>query len=717
MVSIKQLFSILAFAALLATAATAQSVTATIDATQTGQPITRLIFGGFMEPATTGVWSEMLSDRKFFNAITSNPAPATGRGGFGMRGPARRWAPVGGDSVVTMDKKDSYVGEWTPLVQLDATPPRGISQTGIALVGGRAYSGRVVLAGSPGVKVSVSLIWGPEPADRETVTIDKITTAYAKFPFKFTPKVDSSEGRLEIVGTGSGSFHIGAASLMPADNVSGFKAATIKYLKEMGISIARWPGGNFVSAYDWRDGIGDADKRPARRELAWNGMESNDMGIDDFMTFCRLLGAEPYIAINSGFGDAYSAGEEVEYVNGAATTRLGAIRAANGHPEPYGVKIWGVGNEMYGPWQWGHIQITQYPEKHNLIVKAMRKADPTVKIIASGATPEETSWCYVETRQFGTGSGPMPNDGTPLPFPIGSKQDWTGALLKTSADYIDYLGEHFYAYPNLYVDLATEKFANSDEPLELKARRLSNRVQFKFEAWDEYVKAMPNLKSKDIKFSFDEWSPRNRAVGDGPAPVSNPMLNSLTNVLTYHEFFRHSDKVGLAVATGGMGGLANDSHGDAAGFRTEGLVTKVLHDHFAGALPVAVKGNSPQKPIKGVAGIDTSAKPSGSPTFPLDVFAALSADRKTLTVSVVNPTEAEQQCDLNLTGVQAAGAAKLWQITAPAATGAAPAGAGRGGRGGFSGSPATMAEKSLPEAPGKVTLPPASISVYEFPVK
>ena len=117
------------------------------------------------------------------------------------------------------------------------------------------------------------------------------------------------------------------------------------------------------------------------------------------------------------------------------------------------------------------------------------------------------------------------------------------------------------------------------------------------------------------------------------------MLNPLTNALVYHEFFRHSDKVGLGVATGGMGGVASDTYGDAIGLRMEGLVMKVLHDHFAGALPVAVNGNSPQRPAKGTVGIDTSARPSGSPTYPLDVFAALSADRKTLSISVVNPTE------------------------------------------------------------------------------
>jgi alpha-N-arabinofuranosidase len=571
----------------------------------------------------------------------------------------------------------------------------------------------VALAGTAGAKASVSLVWGPNPGDRQTIVVPSLTAGYARVPLKFTAKADTSEGRFEIVGTGTGALRVGAASLMPADNVSGFKAATIRHLEEMGIEIARWPGGNFVSAYDWRDGIGDRDKRPPRRELAWNGMESNDMGIDDFLTFCRLIGAEPYLAVNSGLGDAHSAAEEVEYVNGPATSRLGRQRAANGHPAPYGVKIWGVGNEMYGPWQWGHLSITQYAEKHNLMVKAMRKVDPTIKVIASGATPEEASWCYIENRQFNTFAGRLKQD-LPLPFAFGSREDWTGALLGTSADHIDYLGEHFYGYPNLVIDVAKEQFVESDEPLTLKVRRLSNRVQFKFEAWDEYVKRMPHLKDKDIKFAFDEWSPRNRSLGSGPAPVLHPMMNPLTNALVFHEFFRHSDKVGLAVATGGMGGVASDTFGEAIGLRMEGQVMKVLHDHFAGALPVAVNGNSPQLPAKGVVGIDNSARPSGSPTYPLDVFAALSTDRKTIAISVINPAETAQECDLNLTGVKASGPARVSQLTAPAGAPPPPPAPGMGR---FGGPPVTVSQSTLAEAPRKITVPPTSITVYEFAVR
>ncbi len=697
---------------LLAGAAAAEPVAVTLDATRTGPPVTPLVFGGFMEPATTRVWAEMLVDRKFFNRVTSQKDPSAVTGGFGRRGPQPRWQPIGPEDSVVMDRANAFVGEWSPRIRLDAAVPRGIGQAGLALRAGRAYTGRVALAGSPEARVSVSLVWGPAPGDRQTIPVPGLGAGYATFPLELTAGADTSDGRFEIVGTGSGAFQVGVASLMPADNVSGFKAATIRWLKELGIEIARWPGGNFVSAYDWRDGIGDRDRRPPRRELAWSGLESNDMGIDEFMTFCRLIGATPYLAVNSGLGDAHSAAEEVEYVNGPATSRLGGRRAANGHPAPYGVKIWGVGNEMYGPWQWGHMLITQYAEKHNLMVRAMRQVDPTIEVIASGATPEEASWCYIENRQLGT----FPEReavGEPLPFAFGSSQDWTGALLKTSADHIDYLGEHFYGYPNLFVDAASLQFVESDEPMALKVRRLSNRVQFKFEALEEYLKRYPSLKDKDIKFAFDEWSPRNRGLGDKPAPVNHPMLNPLTNALVYHEFFRHSDKVGLAVATGGMGTLANDSHGEAIGLRLEGLVMKVLHDHFAGALPVAVDGDSPQLPTKGTVGIDNSARPSGSPTYPLDVFAALSADRKRMAVSVVNPTETARECDLSLAGVRAGGPARVFQVTAP--IGAPPPPAVPWGP--FSGPPATTAESTLPEPPRRITVPPASLTVYVFDVK
>jgi len=116
----------------------------------------------------------------------------------------------------------------------------------------------------------------------------------------------------------------------------------------------------------------------------------------------------------------------------------------------------------------------------------------------------------------------------------------------------------------------------------------------------------------------------------------------------------------LGVATGGMNTLAADSYGEAVGYRMEALVIKVLHDRFAVALPVAVTGETPQRAIKGTLWVDLPEHPSGSPTCPLDVFAALSADRRKLAISIVNPTETAQDCDLNVTGVQTGGPARVW---------------------------------------------------------
>ena len=125
----------------LAGTAAASPVAATIDATRTGPPITKLVFGGFMEPATTRVWAEMLSDRKFFNRVTSQPDPAAPTGGFGRRGRQPRWLPVGPDEFVVMDETSAFVGEWSPSVRLDAATPHGISQSGLALRAGRPTRG------------------------------------------------------------------------------------------------------------------------------------------------------------------------------------------------------------------------------------------------------------------------------------------------------------------------------------------------------------------------------------------------------------------------------------------------------------------------------------------------------------------------------------------------------------------------------------------------
>lgn len=143
------------------------------------------------------------------------------------------------------------------------------------------------------------------------------------------------------------------------------------------------------------------------------------------------------------------------------------------------------------------------------------------------------------------------------------------------------------------------------------------------------------------------------------------MVGPLSSALVYHEFFRHSDMVGLTTPTAGFFWVVLDGTGEATGLAAEGLVVKAMRAHFAGTLPVQVSGNSPQQPTGGTPGVDNCTVPTGSPTYPLDVAAALSSDRKTFVLSVVNPTESAQEFALKITGVKLRGPGTLRQIAAP----------------------------------------------------
>lgn len=220
------------------------------------------------------------------------------------------------------------------------------------------------------------------------VPLGALSADYHTFTFSFKAE-KSGPARFEIAGTGTGSFHVGAVSLMPADNLAGWRPEVIAVLKSLHSGVYRFPGGNVVSAFEWRYAIGDPDKRPPVYDPVWRALQPNDIGPDEFMTMCKLLEVEPYITVNAGTGDDWSARELVEYCNGSVTTPMGTLRAANGHPEPYRVKFWGIGNEMWGiSYQYGALKLNQFEYKHNQFARAMKQVDPTIQLIASGAMPD-----------------------------------------------------------------------------------------------------------------------------------------------------------------------------------------------------------------------------------------------------------------------------------------------------------------------------------------
>jgi alpha-L-arabinofuranosidase len=233
-------------------AAQPQRLTVTVDTAKTEAPISKYLYGGFIEHIGPliyrSLWAELLDDRKFYFPISSKDSETAARpqGGPG-RMPLHKWRPVGADQVVSMDRDVAFVGEQSPCIELEASTPHGIRQSGFALVKGKKYTGRVYLRGTAGSSVQISLIWGAGANDRQTIPFTALSDTYKKYPLSFTADADTRDAALEITGTGTGNFHIGTVSLMPADNVQGFRPDTIALIRELHAGMWRLPGGNFLS--------------------------------------------------------------------------------------------------------------------------------------------------------------------------------------------------------------------------------------------------------------------------------------------------------------------------------------------------------------------------------------------------------------------------------------------------------------------------------------
>ncbi|MEO6983083.1 MAG: alpha-N-arabinofuranosidase, partial [Edaphobacter sp.] len=486
-------------------------IVVTIDAGQTGMPVSKYEYGMFIEHIGSlvyrSLWSEMLDDRKFYYPITSKidaqPVHRTNGPGGAM---LRKWRPVGPDEVITMDKDQPFVEDQSPTIALVPTTAHGIQQSGLSLVKDKKYIGHLYLRGDQASKVNVTLIWGGGENSRKIISIAGLAKTYKRFPFTFTAPADTNDATLEIAGTGDGSFHIGTLSLMPADNVEGFRPDTIALLCELHSGFWRLPGGNFLSDWSWYDGLGDRDKRAPMFDYAWNAMQSNDVGMDEFMTLCKLIGTEPYVTVNAGFGDAHSAAEEVEYMNGSVKTRLGAERARNGHPAPYDIKFWDIGNEPYGTWQLGRTDLKYYVLKHNDFARAMRKADPSITLLGSGNMPEPMDLtCEMRAKDIDN-----------MKAVEGTSEDWTGGLLEHSWGNFDGITQHWYAQGGRHFDIAKAKKLPLDAPTDAGydkvdqtpleyARYPANIVHLKAQEWERYQQRFPAMLQKKTFLSIDEY--------------------------------------------------------------------------------------------------------------------------------------------------------------------------------------------------------------------
>ncbi len=293
------------------------------------------------------------------------------------------------------------------------------------------------------------------------------------------------------------------------------RPAVLEALRPLGMTVVRYPGGNFASGYHWRDGVGPREQRPAVHDRAWNAIEPNAFGTDEFVALCRQMQWDPMLTVNLGTGTPEEAGQWVEYCNGAQATREAELRRRNGHAEPHAVKLWCLGNEMDGPWQIGHVPAQRYAERAQQAAKIMRDTDPTIELVAAGS-------CGVDLPTY---------------------MEWDRQVLEYVADFADYISLH------RYVGNPTDDTADY-----LAVGLAIDRQIEQMDAACRYVQAR-RRSSKRAYLCFDEWNVwfKDRDCHTPQAEYARPLIEELYNLEDalvvagfLNSFLRHADCVKIA---------------------------------------------------------------------------------------------------------------------------------------------------------------------------
>ena len=576
----------------------------TVDPGKPAATVSPYLYGQFIEHLgrciRDGIWAEKLRDRKF------------------LLEPGKAWEvvkPEGAAFDALHDPAGAYAGDHCMALWVrDAKGGKcGIRQGGIGLVAGKEYVGYAILAsvGQP-APVEIRLAWGDDAG--QSVTLGEVGRDYRKFPFRFKAGATTDAATLSVTLSSPGYLWIACLSLMPADSVKGMRADTLALIKKLDSPIIRWPGGNFVSGYNWKDAIGDRDRRPPRWERAWNDVEDNDFGLDEFMAFCAEVKTEPYIAVNTGLGSVADAADEVEYANGPATSHWGAERARNGHPEPYGVAWWGIGNEMYGGWQLGHVAVERYAIRHNAFVEAMRARDSRIKVIA-----------------------------------VGLPGGWNDAVLPACAAHMDLLSMHHYTQRNFMLPFSPEDAAKFEQDFAAYSGHVAGGIRGLVADMRKRL-GKGDAATDRVRLAVDEWgivrewNPKPDGPGVGAFEHYYCLGDAIAVARALHELARSADVVAMAnwAQTVNVIGAIKTSRTHAA-LDPAGHVLALYRAHLVGDLvPLAV---------------------TGSPT--VDGVATLDKKRGTLSIALVNfSPKDEATVMIRLQNGQAP--ATAWRIDGPA---------------------------------------------------
>ena len=402
-------------------------------------------------------------------------------------------------------------------------------------------------------------------------------------------------------------------------DADGLRRDVLAAAKELQVSVLRWPGGNFTSGYHWKDGIGPREGRPARPELAWHAVEPNTIGTDEFISFCRKVGAEPYIAVNCGSGDMQEAQDWVEYCNGSQPTYWAEQRRKNGHPEPYGVKYWGIGNEVDGHWQIGHKDADEYGKTAREFAKVMKWLDPSIKIIASGSSDWGKDWGV----------------------------NWDYTITRYLHEQIDDVGTH------IYCGDAGNDFLQFMSTGELMDQRI--------EATAAAIAAARASQrcTRPIYIAMDEWGVWYRAFAGEQMQERYNLADALATALYLNSFLRHADVVKMANWAQLVNVIAPlMTIGEHLLVQSTFYPLALYAAHNGGdALDLHVEGDGYEQIIPGSQWMPAQAY------TPRYVNASATLRERNLTLNLVNrhPDDA-QQVDLLLQGASLHGQLSGWRV-------------------------------------------------------
>jgi alpha-N-arabinofuranosidase len=303
----------------------------------------------------------------------------------------------------------------------------------------------------------------------------------------------------------------------PRADRDGFRQDVLELVLELGVSVVRYPGGNFVSGYNWEDGVGPREERPTRLDLAWHSVETNEFGLNEFASWARRAEVEPMLAVNLGTRGVDAARSLVEYCNHPGGTYWSDLRIAHGVKEPHGIKLWCLGNEMDGTWQIGHKTADEYGRLAAETAKAMRLVDPTVELVACGSSNRS-----------------MPTFGA-----------WEATVLDHAYEYVDFISLHTY-YERVDDDLASFLASAADMDAFIGAvvatcdhigakKRSTKKLRLSFDEWNVWY--MTDYHHREPH----DWMPVPNLIEDtfnvSDAVVVGNLLISL---------LRHADRVGVA---------------------------------------------------------------------------------------------------------------------------------------------------------------------------